>query len=79
MSSRRSDITRAAEGTCAWLIRHETYQRWAVSDRALLWIKGKPAISGQFRRLGVVELAVPGPGRSRRLMELNSGGDPFLR
>ena len=29
-------------GTCDWLLRHDTYQRWAVCDRGLLWVKGKP-------------------------------------
>ncbi|KAH7370403.1 hypothetical protein BKA65DRAFT_522158 [Rhexocercosporidium sp. MPI-PUGE-AT-0058] len=32
----------AFEGTCEWLLQHETYRRWAACDRDVLWIKGKP-------------------------------------
>lgn len=42
MEDRSKDIDPAVEGTCEWLLRHETYQQWAASDRSLLWIKGKP-------------------------------------
>ncbi|KAI7759139.1 hypothetical protein LZL87_014346, partial [Fusarium oxysporum] len=42
MNSRSLDIDAAAEGTCDWLLRHQTFTSWASSDRGLLWIKGKP-------------------------------------
>ncbi|KAM6529647.1 hypothetical protein FALCPG4_007776 [Fusarium falciforme] len=42
MDSRFLDIDAAAQGTCDWLLRHETYTSWASCDRGLLWIKGKP-------------------------------------
>ncbi|KAH8898104.1 ankyrin, partial [Thozetella sp. PMI_491] len=42
MYSRYHDIDRPANGTCEWLLQHETYRRWAAGDRGLLWIKGKP-------------------------------------
>ncbi|KAF9784163.1 hypothetical protein IL306_008316 [Fusarium sp. DS 682] len=42
MDSRSNDIDTAAQGTCDWLLRHETYTSWASHDRGLLWIKGKP-------------------------------------
>ena len=42
MDSRYHDIDDPAIGTCEWLFRHDTYKRWALCDRDLLWIKGKP-------------------------------------
>lgn len=42
MEDRLNDIERAAEGTCKWLLRHESYKRWSNCDRGLLCIKGKP-------------------------------------
>ncbi|KAG7402819.1 Ankyrin repeat domain-containing protein 50 [Fusarium oxysporum f. sp. rapae] len=42
MNSRSLDIDAAAEGTCDWLLRHQTFTSWASCDRGLLWIKGKP-------------------------------------
>lgn len=35
-------IATAANGTCQWLFLHETYKRWAFSDRGLLCIIGTP-------------------------------------
>lgn len=42
MQNRSHDIGNAVEGTCEWLLQHKTYSSWAVCDRGLLWIKGKP-------------------------------------
>ncbi|KAK0623161.1 nacht and ankyrin domain-containing protein [Immersiella caudata] len=42
MQNRSHDIGSAAEGTCEWLLQHKTYSSWAICDRGLLWIKGKP-------------------------------------
>ncbi|KAH7008755.1 ankyrin repeat-containing domain protein [Ilyonectria destructans] len=42
MDSRFHDIDTAAQGTCEWLLRHQTYTRWASCDQGVLWIKGKP-------------------------------------
>ncbi|KAK0626170.1 hypothetical protein B0T14DRAFT_423288, partial [Immersiella caudata] len=42
MQNRPHEIGSAVEGTCEWLLQHETYSSWAVSDRGLLWIRGKP-------------------------------------
>lgn len=42
MDDRSNDIDRAAERTCKWLLRHETFGEWAACERGLLWIKGKP-------------------------------------
>ncbi|RYP57864.1 hypothetical protein DL769_009241 [Monosporascus sp. CRB-8-3] len=42
MESRSHNIAHAVTGTCEWLLRHNTYKRWAACDRGLLWIKGKP-------------------------------------
>src|SRR6266567_3286960 len=42
MENRSHDIGRAVAGTCEWLLTHETYKSWALCDRRLLWIKGKP-------------------------------------
>lgn len=42
MGNRFNDIDPAAEGTCEWRFGHETYRRWVVGERGLLWIRGKP-------------------------------------
>ncbi|KAL7908225.1 hypothetical protein GGI35DRAFT_56272 [Trichoderma velutinum] len=35
-------VPMAAEGTCKWPIRVNTYLAWSAYDHALLWINGKP-------------------------------------
>ena len=42
MHDRARDIDRAVNGTCQWLLEHETYKKWAASNSGLLWVKGKP-------------------------------------
>ncbi|KLU91741.1 hypothetical protein MAPG_10690 [Magnaporthiopsis poae ATCC 64411] len=42
MTDRLNDIHSALDGTCRWLLEHNTYKRWAASDRSILWIRGKP-------------------------------------
>lgn len=42
MQSRGNDIDRAVQGTCEWLLKHQTCMNWATSHHGLLWIKGKP-------------------------------------
>lgn len=42
MDNRSKDIDDAAQGTCEWLLRHDTYRSWVICDQDLLWIKGKP-------------------------------------
>ncbi|KAK4069551.1 uncharacterized protein Triagg1_6975 [Trichoderma aggressivum f. europaeum] len=42
MHDRGNDIEHAAQGTCEWLLKHDTYISWAASHGGLLWIKGKP-------------------------------------
>ncbi|KAK3944600.1 ankyrin repeat domain-containing protein 17 [Diplogelasinospora grovesii] len=42
MDSRFRDVRQAHPKTCGWLLKHDTYKRWAAYDRGLLWIKGKP-------------------------------------
>lgn len=42
MNERSYEIEDAANGTCAWLLVHETYLDWLSQARGLLWIKGKP-------------------------------------
>ncbi|EPS29040.1 hypothetical protein PDE_03987 [Penicillium oxalicum 114-2] len=39
---RQNKIDIAAEGTCKWLLSHETLIRWTRQRRGLLWIRGKP-------------------------------------
>ncbi|KAH7008752.1 hypothetical protein EDB80DRAFT_751365 [Ilyonectria destructans] len=61
MDSRFNDIDAAANGTCEWLLQHETYTSWASRDRGLLWIKGKPG-SGKSTLLRYVlgrAMAIP--------------------
>ncbi|KAI0123435.1 hypothetical protein BJ170DRAFT_660272, partial [Xylariales sp. AK1849] len=42
MQDRSHNIENALEGTCEWLLQHDTYTNWTAGDRSLLWIKGKP-------------------------------------
>ncbi|KAI4862015.1 hypothetical protein F4820DRAFT_39340 [Hypoxylon rubiginosum] len=42
MYDRANDVDPAANGTCEWLLQHDTYASWQASNRGLLWIKGKP-------------------------------------
>ncbi|KAL8410420.1 hypothetical protein RB596_000194 [Gaeumannomyces avenae] len=42
MTDRLNEIDSAMTGTCQWLLKHDTYKRWAATDRSILWIKGKP-------------------------------------
>lgn len=42
MQDRGNDIEQAIQGTCEWLLKHNTYTSWAASRGGLLWIKGKP-------------------------------------
>ncbi|KAK2591973.1 hypothetical protein QQS21_010345 [Conoideocrella luteorostrata] len=42
MNNRSNDIDTEADGTCKWLLDHDVYRNWKLSDRGLLWIKGKP-------------------------------------
>jgi ankyrin repeat protein len=42
MDLRRNDIDRAADNTCAWLLKHQNYSSWLGQRYGLLWIKGKP-------------------------------------
>lgn len=42
MQDRGNDIEHAIQGTCQWLITHDTYITWAFFPRNILWIKGKP-------------------------------------
>ncbi|EHK20646.1 putative Pfs NB-ARC and ankyrin-domain-containing protein [Trichoderma virens Gv29-8] len=42
MWNRGNEIERATEGTCEWLLKHESYINWAAVTKGLLWIKGKP-------------------------------------
>jgi hypothetical protein len=42
MDGRSQKIDPAAKGTCEWLFSSDISERWAASNRGLLWIKGKP-------------------------------------
>jgi len=42
MENRWKDVGHAADDTCAWLFRHETFKEWLHQNRGLLWISGKP-------------------------------------
>ncbi|KAK5052559.1 hypothetical protein LTR84_002424 [Exophiala bonariae] len=42
MDTRRDNIERAAEGTCAWLTEHVEFQKWFTENCGLLWVTGKP-------------------------------------
>ncbi|KAM6529650.1 hypothetical protein FALCPG4_007779 [Fusarium falciforme] len=70
MDSRSNDIDTAAQGTCEWLLRHQTYTRWASCDRGLLWIKGKPG-SGKSTLLRHVLndiMAIPNTGEGALIL-----------
>ncbi|KAL7894173.1 nacht and ankyrin domain-containing protein [Trichoderma sp. TUCIM 5745] len=42
MQDRGNDIDHAIQGTCEWLLKHDTYMNWPTSLEGLLCIKGKP-------------------------------------
>ncbi|KAJ4181106.1 hypothetical protein NW759_017203 [Fusarium solani] len=42
MDGRPNEISEAADGTCKWLLKHNTLIQWTRQHRGLLWIKGKP-------------------------------------
>ncbi|KAM5342908.1 hypothetical protein ACJ41O_013874 [Fusarium nematophilum] len=42
MDDRPNEIGEAADGTCKWLLKHNTLIQWTRQHRGLLWIKGKP-------------------------------------
>ncbi|KAF5257316.1 hypothetical protein FOXYS1_12168 [Fusarium oxysporum] len=70
IDSRFYDIDTAAQGTCDWLLRHETYTSWASCDRGLLWIKGKPG-SGKSTLLRYVlndAMAMPNTGEGALIL-----------
>ncbi|KAH7112235.1 hypothetical protein B0J13DRAFT_659322 [Dactylonectria estremocensis] len=70
MDSRFHDIDTAAQGTCEWLLRHETCTTWASCGRGLLWIKGKPG-SGKSTLLQYVlkhGMAIPNTGEGALIL-----------
>ncbi|KAM5342890.1 hypothetical protein ACJ41O_013856 [Fusarium nematophilum] len=42
MDGRPNEIGEAADGTCKWLLKHNTLIQWTRRHRGVLWIKGKP-------------------------------------
>ncbi|KAK2042669.1 hypothetical protein LZ31DRAFT_525790 [Colletotrichum somersetense] len=42
IDGRKNDIENADDGTCQWLLSHETLTAWTRQHRGLVWIKGKP-------------------------------------
>ncbi|KAK2023015.1 hypothetical protein LX32DRAFT_708969, partial [Colletotrichum zoysiae] len=42
IDGRKNGIENAADGTCQWLLSHETLTAWTREHRGLVWIKGKP-------------------------------------
>ncbi|KAK2055217.1 hypothetical protein LY76DRAFT_520869, partial [Colletotrichum caudatum] len=42
IDGRKNGIENAADGTCQWLLGHETLTAWTRQHRGLVWIKGKP-------------------------------------
>ncbi|KAL2204237.1 hypothetical protein CC79DRAFT_1389020 [Sarocladium strictum] len=42
MRHRMNDISPETQGTLSWLSQHAIYKDWSASDRAVLWIRGKP-------------------------------------
>ncbi|KAM5359278.1 hypothetical protein ACJA88_015171 [Fusarium oxysporum] len=42
MDGRPNEIGEAADGTCKWLLKHNTLIQWTRQHRGLLWITGKP-------------------------------------
>ncbi|RYC80571.1 hypothetical protein BFJ63_vAg16545, partial [Fusarium oxysporum f. sp. narcissi] len=70
MNSRSLDIDAAAEGTCDWLLRHQTFTSWASCGRGLLWIKGKPG-SGKSTLLRYVLdhiITIPNTGKGALIL-----------
>ncbi|KLU88157.1 hypothetical protein MAPG_07144 [Magnaporthiopsis poae ATCC 64411] len=58
MDGRPNDIANAADGTCEWLLKHETLKQWTRQPRGLLWIKGKPG-SGKSTLMKYALRALP--------------------
>ncbi|PMB67555.1 Ankyrin repeat domain-containing protein 50 [Beauveria bassiana] len=58
MDGRQVNIPDAADGTCKWLLNHETLIKWIHQDRGLLWIKGKPG-SGKSTLVKYAKDALP--------------------
>lgn len=81
MNLRFNDIERASEGTCKWLLGHETYRDWAADTCGMLCIKGKPG-SGKSTLLqyAVLNTIVGSNIRDRSFALHNAGlarsGDP---
>ncbi|RKL19649.1 hypothetical protein BFJ72_g15145 [Fusarium proliferatum] len=70
MNSRSLDIDAAAEGTCDWLLRHQTFTSWASCDRGLVWIKGKPG-SGKSTLLRYLLdhiITIPNTGKEKLIL-----------
>ena len=42
MEVRQHDINHAADNTCEWLLKHNTFREWSGHKRGLLWISGNP-------------------------------------
>ena len=42
MNFRRQGIRKAYRNSCAWIFRHESYEKWMSGNRGLLWVIGKP-------------------------------------
>ena len=42
MEVRQHDINPAADNTCKWLFKHNTFREWSGQKRGLLWISGNP-------------------------------------
>ena len=42
MEVRQHDINPAADNTCKWLLKHNTFREWSGQKRGLLWISGNP-------------------------------------
>lgn len=38
----QNDGVESADGTCDWILHHETFRDWSQNPRQLLWIRGKP-------------------------------------
>ncbi|CAG1994051.1 unnamed protein product [Fusarium graminearum] len=58
MDGRQVKIDDAADGTCKWLLKHETLIEWTHQHRGLLWIKGKPG-SGKSTLVKYAQNALP--------------------
>jgi hypothetical protein len=66
MDNRQDEVNRATDNTCAWLLKHQTFQEWLYQNRGLLWIAGKPGagkstlLKHAFRNITNIEpAAVP--------------------